>query len=72
MVSAPLEEIFVEFRRSNNPEVVIVDEGIRDIRMSVAIKPDNMEDFIALLELAEGVKAVNTPSGSILLTRSSN
>lgn len=72
MVSAPLEEIFLEFRRSNNPEVVIVDEGIRDIRMSVAIKPDNMEDFIALLELAEGVKAVNTPSGSILLTRSSN
>jgi len=49
-----------------------VDDELRGIRMSVAIKRDNMEDFIELLELAEGVKAVDTPSGSILLTRSSN
>jgi transmembrane sensor len=72
MVSAPLGEIFLEFSRSNNREVVIVDDELRGIRMSVAIKRDNMEDFIELLELAEGVKAVDTPSGSILLTRSSN
>lgn len=72
MVSAPLEEIFLEFSRSNNREVVIMDDELRGIRMSVAIKRDNMEDFIELLEIAEGVKAVDTPSGSILLTRSSN
>lgn len=72
MVSAPLEEIFLEFSRSNNREVVIVDDELRGIRMSVAIKRDNMEGFIELLELSESVKAVDTPSGSILLTRSSN
>lgn len=72
MVSAPLEEILMEFRRFDNVDVIVVDEHLRKIRMSVAIKPDNLEDFIDLLELAEGVKAISTPSGSILLTRSTN
>ena len=72
MVSAPLEEIFLEFSRWNDREVLIMDDQLRGIRMSVTVERDNMEDFIEALELAEGVKAVDTPSGSILLTRSSN
>lgn len=72
MVSAPLEEILFEFRRFEDIEVIVIDEELRRIRMSVAIKPDNLNDFIDLLELAEGVTAIDTPSGSILLTRSSN
>jgi transmembrane sensor len=72
MVSAPLEEILVEFSRFNKREVIIVDEKLRRMRLSVAIKPDNLEDFIDLLELSVGVKATSTPSGSILLSRSSN
>jgi transmembrane sensor len=72
MVSAPLEEILIEFRRFNQRKVIIYDEELKRMRMTVAIKPDNLEDFIDLLELSSGVKATDTPSGSILLTRSSN
>jgi transmembrane sensor len=67
-----LEEILQEFSRFNKREVIIVDQDLKRMRMSVAIKPDNLEDFIDLLELSAGVKATDTPSGSILLSRSSN
>jgi len=69
MVSASLEEILFEFSRFNSREVIIVDEELRKMRMSVAIKPDNLKDFIDLLELSAGVKATDTQSGSILLSR---
>ncbi len=72
MVSAPLEEILLEFGRFNDREVLIAEDELKTIRMSVAIKPDNLQDFIDLLELTEGVKAVDSPSGSIILTRTSN
>jgi transmembrane sensor len=72
MVSAPLEEILFEFRRFNQRKVLIYDDELKRMRMTVAIKPDNLEDFIELLELSSGVKATDTPSGSILLSRSSN
>ena len=72
MVSAPLEEILHEFRRFNSREVIIIDDDLKRLRMTVAIKPDNLQDFIDLLELSEGVNAIETLTGSILLSRSSN
>ena len=72
MVSAPLEEILREFSHFNNRKVIIYDEELKRMRMTVAIKRDNFEGFIDLLELSAGVKATDTPTGSILLSRSSN
>lgn len=72
MVSAPLEEILLEFRYFNDRDVIILDDELKRMRMSVTIKPDNLEDFIDLLGLSAGVKATYTRSGSIMLTRSSD
>ena len=71
MVSAPLEEILFEFRRFDNRKVFVVDDDLRTTRMTVAIKADNLEDFIDLLELTANVTVENTAAGSILLSRSS-
>ena len=69
MVSAPLEEILHEFSHFNSRKVVIYDEELKRMRMTVAIKRDNFEGFIDLLELSAGVKATDTATGSILLSR---
>lgn len=71
MVSAPLEEILREFSHFNSRTVFIYGEELKQMRMTVAIKRDNLQDFIDLLEVSAGVKATETPSGSILLTRPS-
>ena len=72
MVSAPLEDILQEFSRFDERKIAILDEDLKRMRMTVAIKPDNLEDFIDLLELSAGVNAKEASSGSIVLTRSSN
>ena len=72
MVSAPLEEILSEFSHFDEREVTVLDEELKRMRMTVAIKPDNLEDFIDLLELSAGVKAIEASTGSIVLTRSTN
>lgn len=72
MVSAPLEEILREFSQFNEGNVIIYDEELKQMRMTVAIKRDNFKDFIDLLELSSDVKATDTPTGSIVLTRFSN
>lgn len=72
MVSAPLEEILLEFRRAGGREVVVADEELKQLRMTVAIKADNLEDFIDLLVLSEGVKVSDTPDGFLELSFSSN
>ena len=69
MVSAPLEEILREFSHFNSRKVVIYDEELKRMRMTVAIKRDNFEGFIDLLELSAGVKATDTATGPILLSR---
>jgi transmembrane sensor len=68
MVSAPLEEILEEFSRFNDREVIVLGQELRQTRMSVAIKPDNLDDFIDLLELSAGVKVSTTASGAIILS----
>ncbi len=72
MVSAPLEEIFQEFARSGSREVVIVDEELKRLRMTVAIKTGNLDDFIDLLILSEGVEAMDAPDGSIAISLPAN
>lgn len=69
MVSAPLEEILNEFSRFDNRKVIVSDETLKRMRMTVAIKPDNLEDFIDLLELSAGIRAEENEEGSILLAR---
>lgn len=72
MVSAPLEEILQEFKRSGSRDVVIVDEELKSLRMTVAIKAGNLADFIDLLKLSEGISATDTPNGSLELSLSVN
>lgn len=72
MVSAPLEEILFEFSQFNDRKVIVLDEELKKLRMTVAIKPDNLEDFLDLLELTVGVRVTDTSTGTILLSSSFN
>jgi len=72
MVSAPLEEILQEFNRSRSTKAVIVDDELKQLRMTVAIRAENFKDFIELLKLSEGVSVANAPDGSMELSLSSN
>ncbi len=72
MVSVPLSEILLEFKDFSSQTVVISDEELKTMRMTVAIKPDSLYDFIDLLALTAGVEVNDTSPGPIYLTKASN
>ncbi len=66
--STPLYEIVKEFNRHNDKQLVIADESIRSLLFTLAMKPDNIEDFLLLLEVSEGIRSREYPDGRILLS----
>ncbi len=54
---AALSEIVFEFNRRNYRKIVIEDPSIEDTRFSVTIRPNNIDDFIKLLELTANIRA---------------
>lgn len=54
---APLSEIVFEFNRRNYRKIVIEDPSIEDTRLSVTIRPNNIDDFVKLLELTANIRA---------------
>jgi transmembrane sensor len=55
MVSAPLYEIIEEFNKHNSVDIHIQDYRLREVRMSVSVRPDSQDEFLRLLELTLGV-----------------
>lgn len=68
MVSAPLYEIIDEFNKHNETQIYIQDENLREIRMSVSVKPGNQEEFLRLLEMTLNVRLSFTSSGVYLFS----
>ncbi len=57
MVSAPIEEIVAEFMRFEGQKPIIVeDEAIKQLTMTILIRLDNLDDFLELLEITMGIQ----------------
>ncbi len=67
MVSAPLFEIIEEFNKYNDLHIYIPDEGLKAIRMSVSVTPDNETEFLNLLEMTLNVRLERKTSGIYIL-----
>lgn len=64
---APLSDIVVEFNRRNYRKIVIEDPSIADVRLSVTIRPNNIDDFVELLELTADIRAERIDNAIIIL-----
>jgi transmembrane sensor len=54
----PLREIVAEFNRANAPvEVVIVDPALAETPITAALRSDNIEGFVRMLEFGAGIRA---------------
>lgn len=62
-----LSEIVFEFNRRNYRKILIEDPSIEDIQLSVTIRPNNIDDFIKLLELTANIRAERMDDSVIIL-----
>ncbi len=68
--STPLYEIVAEFNRHNETKMVIVDDELKTVKLTIAIERENYLDFIDMLELSLDVEAEFV--GSIILISKTN
>jgi len=64
---APLSKVIYELNLRNSIQIRIVDTELRNRRITAAIRPDNVEGFIELLEAALGVSAKQVGKSEIYL-----
>jgi ferric-dicitrate binding protein FerR (iron transport regulator) len=67
--SRSLSEVVNEFNRHNYTQIVIGDEALNELKVTIALKPDNYEGLVKLLELSAGVEAEETDYGTIVLRK---
>lgn len=65
---APLSDIVAEFNRRNNVRLRLADHSLEDLRLSAAIRSDNVEGFVRLMESDFEMKA-EWRGGEIVLRR---
>ncbi len=66
---ASLSEIVFEFNRRNFRKIVIQDPSIESTQLSVTIRPNNIDDFLTLLELTANIR-VERIDDSVVVLRS--
>jgi transmembrane sensor len=66
----PLSEVILEFNRRNHTQFVIGDEPTKAIPISGTLKPQNIDDFIEMLEVTAGVRAKREDVSKIVLSGS--
>lgn len=64
---ASLSEIVFEFNRRNYRKIVIEDPSIENTQLSVTIRPNNIDDFLTLLELTANIRAERMDDSAIVL-----
>jgi transmembrane sensor len=64
---APLAEIAAEFNRRNPVRLEITDPALRARRLSAALRSDNVEGFVRLLETDFAISVSRTRAGVIAL-----
>src|SRR5205814_1867779 len=67
--STPLSEIVAEFNRRNGVQLVLMDDELASIRMSVSFRSDNVDGFLRLLDLGFGTRAERRGTSEILLSK---
>lgn len=67
--AAPLNEIVAEFNRRNAVQLVVVDPELASVRISAALRSDNIDGFVRLLELGFNVRAERRGGAEIVLRR---
>jgi transmembrane sensor len=65
--AAPLSDIVFEFNRRNYRKIVIEDPSIESTKLSVTIRPNNIDDFVDLLELTSNIRAERIDNSVIIL-----
>jgi transmembrane sensor len=66
----PLEAVLEDFNRRNVVKVVIGDPELRDLQITARLKSDNLDGFLALLEVAMGVSPLRENEFEIVLRTS--
>ncbi len=67
--SRPLSEVVSAFNRHNHTQIVIGDETLLDMKVTVALKPDNHKGFVRLLEMMADIEAVAQNENTVILRR---
>ncbi|QYM80447.1 FecR domain-containing protein [Horticoccus luteus] len=67
--STPLGDMVAEFNRHNRVQIVIADPTLAHLAIVGAVRSDNVDGFVRLLETAAGVRAERSTT-TIVLTRS--
>ena len=65
--AAPLSDIVFEFNRRNYRKLVIEDPTIEDTRLTVTIRPNNIDDFVELLPAISDIRAERMGDSVIIL-----
>ena len=65
----PISEIVAEFNRRNVTQLRVVDPELASMRMSAALRSDNLDGFVRLLEAGMGVRAERRGDGEIVLRK---
>ena len=64
---APLSDVILEFNRRNHTQIVIGDSELNGLKVNAALKPQNVECLVDLLEMFEGVRADRNDATKVVL-----
>jgi len=65
--SNTLEDVVVEFNRHNSVQIVLVDPSLKSLRLVASFKSDNVDGFVRMLNISEGIEAQRT--GDVIALR---
>jgi transmembrane sensor len=65
--SNTLEDVVVEFNRHNSVQIVLVDPSLKSLRLVASFKSDNVDGFVRMLKISEGIEAQR--SGDVIALR---
>lgn len=68
--NTPLSEVVLEFNRRNHTQLVIGDASLNELPVIGSLRPQNLDGFVEMLELTEGVKAERDGDSKIILRKS--
>ena len=67
--ATPLGDVVAAFNRRNATQLVLADPTLASLRVSAALRSDNVHGFVTLLETGFGVRAERRGDSEILLSR---
>jgi len=67
--NTPLSEVVLEFNRRNHTQLVIGDVSLNELPVLGSLRPQNLDGFVEMLELTEGVNAERDGDSKIILRK---